>query len=82
MSVEERVHQVIRDVLADDEVVLTDATTAAEVEGWDSLAHINIMFALESEFDVQFTDDQLSSFRDLGELRRFLAGADADVRGR
>lgn len=76
MSIEERMHQVIRDVLADDELVLTDGTTAADVERWDSLAHINIMFALESEFDVQFSDDQLNSFRDLGELRRFLAGAD------
>jgi acyl carrier protein len=82
MSVEDRLHQVIREVLSDDVVELTDRTTAADVEGWDSLAHITIMFTLESEFGVQFTDDQLSSFRDLGELRRYLDGAGADAGGR
>ncbi len=75
MSVEQRMQQVIRDVLRDDDLVLSDDTTANEVEGWDSLAHINIMFLLESEFGVQFTDEQLNSFRNVGELRRYLTEA-------
>jgi len=74
-SVQERVQQVVREVLRDDDVVLTDETKASDVPGWDSLAHINIMFTLESEFGVQFDDDQLGSFRDIGELRRFLEQA-------
>jgi len=75
VSVDDRMQQVIREVLNDDDVVLTDTTTARDVDGWDSLAHINIMFALESEFDVQFSDEQLTAFQDVGELRRFLTEA-------
>jgi acyl carrier protein len=75
MSVEERMLSVFREVLDDDELVVTDNTTAAEIEAWDSLAHINLMYALESEFEIQFSDEQLTSFHNVGELRRFLSGA-------
>nr|WP_179756928.1 acyl carrier protein [Kineococcus aurantiacus] len=64
--------QVFREVLGRDEVELTDSTTAADVPGWDSLAHINIMYSLEAEFGVRFSDEQLTSFQDVGQLRRFL----------
>jgi len=53
-------------------LVIRDSTTARDVAGWDSLAHINLMFSVETEFGVRFTDDQLTSFGDVGELRRFL----------
>jgi acyl carrier protein len=72
MTMDDRIQQVFREVLGDDELVLTDETTARDIEAWDSLAHINIMFALESEFDVQFNDGQLTSFQNVGELRRYL----------
>ncbi len=75
MSVLERMQEVIRDVLDDDSLVLSDDLSAREVEGWDSLAHINIMFALESEFAVQFDDTQLSRLRNVGDLRRFIEQA-------
>ena len=75
MTVLDQMQQVIREVLDDDQLVLTDAMTARDVEGWDSLGHINIMFALESEFGVEFDDDQLSRLRDVGELRRFIEQA-------
>lgn len=32
----------------------------AELATWDSLKHVEIMFALEDEFGVVFTEDQLS----------------------
>jgi len=67
-----RMLQVFREVLGREDVELSDGTTAADVPGWDSLAHINIMYSLEAEFGVQFSDEQLSGFQDVGELRRFL----------
>ena len=74
-GVDGRVLRVFREVLGDEQLRLSHSTTARDVPGWDSLAHINIMFSLESEFGVQFTDAQLTSFADVGELRRFLARA-------
>jgi acyl carrier protein len=71
-GVEGRLLQVFREVLAVEDLRLSDSSTAADVPGWDSLAHINIMYSLEAEFGVQFSDEQLTSFQDVGELRRFL----------
>jgi acyl carrier protein len=69
---DQRLCEIVRDIVGDDELVLDETTTAADVEGWDSLAHINIMVAVESAYGVSFTSDELSRFRDLGELQEFL----------
>ncbi len=73
MNVDRKLEQVFREVLDDDELTLTDEMTAADVQAWDSLAHINLMFAIETEFELQFSDEQFTSFQSVGELRRFLS---------
>ena len=67
-----QLREIIQDVLGDDELELHEQTTADDVEAWDSLAHINIMVAVEGAYGVTFTSDQLGAFRDLGELQAFL----------
>ena len=34
----EKLNEVFRDVFEDDDITVEDATTAADVDGWDSLA--------------------------------------------
>ena len=68
----EALERVFRDVFGDEEIVLNDDTTAADIAGWDSLGHINLMFALEGQFGVQFEGNQLAEFANVGELRHFL----------
>ncbi len=72
MNVNDRLQEIFRNVLEDDELVLTDDLTAAAVPAWDSVAHVTLMFTVESEFGVEFDDDQFGGFDDVGELRRFL----------
>ncbi|MEX5633430.1 acyl carrier protein [Parafrankia sp. FMc2] len=67
--VHERLTQVFREIFSDDELVVFDTTTADQVPGWDSLAHINLIYAVESEFGVQIPDERLGSFTNVGELR-------------
>jgi acyl carrier protein len=72
MSVAEKLQDIFRTVMEDDDLVLTDDLTAADVSAWNSVAHVSLMFSIESEFGVQFKDDQLMSFNNVGELRRFV----------
>lgn len=72
MSVDAKLEHVFREVLGDDELKLTDDLSARDVESWDSLAHINLMFAVEEEFGLQFSDEQFTSFQSVGELRKFI----------
>jgi acyl carrier protein len=64
----ERIEVVVRSMLNDDQIHLDQATRPADVPGWDSLANITIVFALEDEFGIRFGDGDLGSTRSIGEL--------------
>src|SRR5262245_57330334 len=57
-----------RDILDDDAVVLTEATTAADVPGWDSFNHINLVVAVEKSFGVRFRTHEIENLRNVGEF--------------
>jgi acyl carrier protein len=72
MTLHQRLEAVFRSVFNDDDLVLRDEMTAADVPGWDSVEHINLMFSLEDEFGVQFVGNELAELEDIGALKRFL----------
>jgi acyl carrier protein len=59
---------VFRDVFDDDELVLTEETTKEDIEGWDSLANINLVVSIEDEFDISFSMDNIIGIEDVGSL--------------
>lgn len=63
-----KVTEVIQDQLDLDTLELTADSTAADVEGWDSLAHVRIMVAMEQAFGVRFTTNQITSTETVGQL--------------
>jgi len=63
-----RLEDVVRDQLDDETIALTRATRADEVEGWDSLAHVRIMIAVEEEFGVRFQTSEITSLKNVGGL--------------
>ena len=64
----ERVQEVFRDELELDDLVLTDETTADDVEEWDSLTHVQIVVALEKAFALKFTSREILSWDNVGYL--------------
>ena len=67
-AVFEKLNEVFRDVFEDDDITVEDATTAADVDGWDSLEHINLINAVEQEFDIKFNMGQIVSMKNVGEM--------------
>ncbi len=63
----ERVNKVFRDIFDDETITVNDATTAADIEDWDSLEHINLIVALEEEFGMKFTMGEITGMKDVGE---------------
>ena len=39
--------------------MITDNASPDTIENWDSVRHMNLVLALEEEFDIEFTDDQV-----------------------
>ena len=63
-----RVTDIVRDTLDDDDILLSPDTVASNVPGWDSLAHIRIMVAVEQAFHIRLKTDQITSLKDVGGL--------------
>lgn len=58
---------VVRDVFADDQISLTESTTAGDVDGWDSLMHLNVVIALERRFRIRFSTAEISHLKEDGQ---------------
>jgi len=63
---------VFRDVFDEDELTITPETTAKDIAGWDSFAHINLIVATEASFHVKFKTSEIESLRDVGHLAAVL----------
>jgi acyl carrier protein len=72
MTLHDRLQSVFQAVLGNDELVLSDEMTPSDIEGWDSVAHINLMFSIESEFGIQFEGNELAELADIGALKDYL----------
>ena len=65
--------EVFQDVFDDDGITLTPKTTAADVPGWDSQAHVNLVVAAEVRFGVRFRTAELESLHDVGDFVQLIA---------
>jgi acyl carrier protein len=57
---------VIRAVFDNDELAISEATKATDIDGWDSMAHVNLIIAIEKRFGVRFSGADLASMRGSG----------------
>jgi acyl carrier protein len=64
----DRLITVFQQQFDDDELIVTRATTAADVEGWDSLTHVTLMLTIEKQFAIRFKSSQVASLKNVGEL--------------
>lgn len=64
----ERLNEVFQDVFGDDGITVTDQTTAADIDGWDSLRHITLLAAIEDEFDIEFSMAATVKMKNVGEM--------------
>ncbi len=58
----------IRDIFDEEDMVIEDKTSSDDVEEWDSLNHINLVSAIEKEFEIKFTLKELSTLNNVGSL--------------
>jgi acyl carrier protein len=68
-----KVQSIISDALDLPDLTVTRQTTADEVEGWDSLNHINIVLAVEKQFGIKVHTAEIEELRNVGELVELVA---------
>lgn len=64
----EKLTAVFRDRFDDPKLVIAPSTTAADVQGWDSLAHINLVLAVEKAFSIRTTTRDVRGMKNVGDF--------------
>jgi len=63
-----RVEEIFREELEQEDIVLSDETTADDVDGWDSLSHVQLVAAMEEAFGIEFKSREILSWDNVGDL--------------
>jgi len=72
-STAERMSRIFREVFDDPSINIRDDMTSEDIDAWDSLTHIHLIFAIEKEFKIVFTVGEAgSSLKNVGELRMLI----------
>lgn len=65
---------IFRDIFENPDLIVTPATSALDIPDWDSVAEVKLVLAIEDEFGVEFTTDEVAGFKCVGD---FLAALEA-----
>jgi acyl carrier protein len=69
----EEVQAIFRDVFDQPNLVITRESNASTVEDWDSLAHVNLVTAIERRYKVKFALGELQDLKNVGDMLDLLA---------
>ena len=64
----EALDEVFQSVFDDDTIHVEEGTTAADIEDWDSLEHINLVVAIEERFGMKFSMGEITTMKNVGEM--------------
>jgi acyl carrier protein len=73
----QKVNDIFIDTLDNEDIVLSYETTANDVEDWDSLTHIQLVVAVEKQFKVRFTSQEIQSWKNVGQMLDCILGKGA-----
>jgi len=75
VSLDDRLRRLTAAVFGIGADVITDASSPASIEAWDSVRHIQLVLALEGEFGVAFDPDEIPALTSVGAIRSRLERA-------
>ena len=64
----EKITEIFREVFGDNNIVITDEMTAADVENWDSLTHMQMITMVEDKLGIKFKLKELNRLKKVGDL--------------
>ncbi len=68
MTTLEKIQPIFRDIFDDENLTVTEATVAADVEDWDSFAQMQIVMAIEDMFGIKFSTEEVTGFKNVGDV--------------
>lgn len=69
---DKKILEIFREVFNNPELEVTETTTAADVVGWDSFNHLNLIMSLEESYSVSFSTVEIGQMAHVGNLVQLL----------
>jgi len=73
MEILSEIQSIMQDVFDDESIVIDETSTADDVDGWDSLTHIQLIVAIEKHFKIKFSSKEILSWKNVGEMLEGIA---------
>lgn len=67
-QINNRLNEVFQEVFDDEDLFIDDDTNSDSIEDWDSMEHINLVVAVEEEFGMKFSMDEIAEMKNVGEM--------------
>ena len=74
----EKMNEIFRNVFDDESITLSDETNAEDIEDWDSLEQINLIVAIENEFEMMFDMAEVADLANVGEMVDLILSKDKE----
>ena len=74
MNIIEELQMIFREIFDDDELILSNDTTADDIEDWDSLTHMQLIVEIEKKFNIRFTTAEIKKAANVGEFLEIIRG--------
>jgi acyl carrier protein len=72
-TVKTRLNKIFQDIFDDPTLQISDSMTAADIESWDSLTHIDLIVQVEQEFKIKLTTGEARGLKDVGDFVSLIA---------
>ena len=63
-----QIQEIFREVLDDNDIILTEEIASNDIEEWDSLTHIMLIVDLEKKFKIKFSSNEILVWKNIGEM--------------
>jgi len=68
----QQLQNLFRKLFKDEGLIITPSTSANDIPSWDSLMHIALITAVESEFNISFTFNEVMQFNNVGDMMKLI----------
>lgn len=72
MDILKELEIIFQDVFDDDSIKLSESTNANDIEDWDSLMQVRLIVAIEKNFSVKFTLDEVQALNNVGDMVKLI----------
>lgn len=70
--IQNKIQDIFREIFDDQNLIVDENTNPENIKEWDSLAHVNILVAIEKEFDVKFEISEIENTKNVEEILKLV----------